>query len=355
MTGVSQTFGLATAIAELGEANMLKYGGDFMLDMPGHYKEIVGKSIMMKDCIQYMNRDAAAILRDMQGVTGMAKFNQESFKVMLAGDYIVSLPVWWTAYKMAELRIKSTQAEEAGFTNEQDAIDYADRVVFRTQQSGLIMDLAAVESKNEFAKVFSIMYSAYSAMLQILVEHIGKYKLGKISAARLAADIIWISVVPGVLSQLLFGDDDDDDFEGIMRSVVSHNFGFAVGLRELSFYAKTGRMGDTPLASMIMAGPDLVEQIGQGELDSGAIRAAGRFGSIVLHISGLAGQGNRMAQYALAMEEGEIDSFNPYHALVTGPPRGAKQSDGREGRERREPRSGRERESRELREPRERR
>ena len=54
-----------------------------------------------------------------------------------------------------------------GFLTEQDAIDWADRSVSRTQQSGLLMDLANIESKNEFIKMWTVMYSALITLVAI--------------------------------------------------------------------------------------------------------------------------------------------------------------------------------------------
>ena len=355
-TMISQTFGLSTAIAEIGEANMVKYTTDFMSAPIENAKEIQRLSIMMKERVRYMNRDAAAIFRDLKGVGKLEQVKEASFLPLLMGDYAISLPTWWAAYHIG-LENKANPANEE-FLTEQDAINFADRMVYRTQQSGMLMDLSAVEQQNEFVRMFSMMYSAFNAIYQIALEHVHKYKLGNISAMRLAADLMWIFVVTGVADELLNGDDDDDNDwpgEDYAKSIAGYAFGTMVGLRELSFYMKSGRIGDTPIAATIKAPGDFAKQVGQGEFDEALVSSGLKLASMVGHVPGT-GQANRMAKYIFALEKGETDGFNPYHFLFTGPPRGGKKQDDTRSRERREPRSGRDRDSRrQRREPRERR
>lgn len=331
-TMISQTFGMATAIADLGEENIKKGAADFMTNPVENARFIRQRSIMMRDRIRYMNRDAAAVYRQLKGVTKLEQIQEASFIPLLMGDYSVSLPVWWSAYMEGLRRMNDPANGE--FTNEQDVVDFADRMVYRTQQSGLLMDLSAVETQNELVRVLSMMYSAFNAIYNVTAEHVEKFRLGKEATGRLAMNIFWMYAMVGIMDWLFFGDDFDEDDSWwnnpVSRSIAGITTGMMVGLRELSFYLTTGRVGETPLVSMIKTGPELVKQgiiqpltdEEQG-WDQATLRAFNKFASIVMHWPGMSGQFNRTENYVIDYMQGEIDDFSMYDAFVTGRDRSA--------------------------------
>ena len=322
-SGFSQMLGTATASAEFGAANVARGFMDFYSDPVKHAEFINEKSVFMRDRLHTQNRDTGTILRNLKGKTAWNGLRERAFFFLLQGDLVVSRAVWWMAYNDGMERAADPNNTE--FDTENDAINFADRSVSRTQQSGLLMDLTAVESKNEFVKLWTVMYSAFSAIYQIAVEQTKKYQLGRINAVELTYNIVWLLVIPALFEELLTGRDEDDDEDELLdlvnnrwtRSVAAFSLGTMAFIREIGWAMRTGQTSELPLQRVLSTPIDLATQIEQGELDAAAIRSATAVLG-ALHIPG-GSQLNRSLNYWLAYEEGDEEYFDIWEFLITGP------------------------------------
>lgn len=321
-TGFSQMLGFATAVGEFGGRDVVQRGVIDYLSNPIENKAFIERhSVYMRERGKTMHRDVTDILMGLQGSTRMNELKKLAFFLLLSGDRTISLPVWWGQYQVGMDRVADPDFE--GFRTEQDAIDWADRSVARTQQSGLLMDLANIESKNEFIKMWTVMYSAFSAIYQIAVEQGKKAKIGKINRMQYVYNIMWILVIPPLFEELMTGREDEDDEDSTVvntrwtRAVGGFSLGLMAGLRETGWLMETGRNSELPMQRVLKVPFDLGRQVEQFEIDPALIRAS--FAVLQLfHIPG-GSQLTRSAQYLLALEEGDEEGFNVWEFLVTGP------------------------------------
>ena len=318
-TGFSQMLGFFTAIGEFGGRDVVRRGViDYLRNQVENRKFIEEHSAFMRQRGKTMHRDVTDILQGLKGSTTMNSVRKKAFFFLLAGDRAISLPVWWGQYQVGMDRVGDPAFE--GFVTEQDAIDWADRSVSRTQQSGLLMDLANIESKNEFVKMWTVMYSAFSAIYQIVTEQGKKLKIGKINKVDYVYNIMWILVIPPLFEELMTGrDDDDEDIIGKRgaKAIASFTLGLMAGLRETGWLVESGRNSQLPVQRILKAPFDLATQVEQFELDAALIRSMAAIPQF-FHIPGGA-QLTRSAQYLLALEEGDEEGFDVWEFLVTGP------------------------------------
>lgn len=321
-SGFSQTLGITVATAELGEGAIFKGMADFYSNRAENWEFIKEKSVFMKDRVSTMNRDSGTVLRNLRGEGALTKIQEQSFIFLLAGDMVVSSGVWWSAYNVGLGRVGSDAAADSGFKTEADAIDYADRMVSRTQQSGLLMDLSGVESQNEFFKMWTVMYSAFNAIYNMTVEQTKKHKAGKISPLRLAGNISWILLMSSIWEEMLMGEAPEDE-EGLEKAgrylgaVAEYSLGTMFLLRDLGWYMSSGRASELPVQRLLKTPFDIAKQVGQGELDAAAIRSFTTLLSLA-HIPG-ASQLNRSLDFLFEVGENNEELSNIWEFAVTGP------------------------------------
>ena len=322
-TGFSQMLGFATAVGEFGGRDVVQRGFISYLSNPIQNRAFIEEnSVFMRERAKTMHRDVTDIMLGLKSSTRMNSVKKAAFIFLLSGDRAISLPVWWGQYQVGMDRVADPNFE--AFTTEQDAIDWADRSVSRTQQSGLLMDLANIESKNEFIKMWTVMYSAFSAIYQIATEQGKKAKLGKISKVQYVYNMMWILIIPPLFEELMTGrrDEDDDDELPIFnkrnaKAIAGFSLGTMAGLRETGWLMQTGRNSELPIQRALKAPFDLGTQVLQGEIDAAFIRSALAIPAL-FHIPG-GSQLTRSAQYLLALEEGDEEGFDVWEFLVTGP------------------------------------
>ncbi len=317
----SQTLGLTTAIGEFGAENVSRGVMNFYANYTENRDFIIEHSQFMKDRLKTVNRDTNDILISLQGKTAMNTLRKNSFFLLLQGDLAISRAVWWGQYEVGMDRV--SDSDSVNFETEQDAIDFADRSVARTQQSGLLMDLTSIESKNEFVKMWTVMYSAFSAIYQIAVEQTKKAKVGKIDRVQMTYNLMWILIIPALFEELITGRRDDDDEDDVAinnrwtRAMASYSLGTMVGLREIGWIMQSGENSQLPIQRALKIPFDVATQLEQGEIDGAFIRAMTNALSLG-HIPG-ASQLNRSGQYFLAYQKGDEREFDVWEFLVTGP------------------------------------
>jgi hypothetical protein len=225
--------------------------------------------------------------------------------MMTQMDKAITRPIWLSAYREGEMMFKA----------DKEAIDYADRMVARTQGSGMDLDLANVETKNELMKAMTVMYTAFSAIYNISTEQTKRYKAGKISGTNLAWRMAWLTVVPGILTSLLTGSDDDEP-EDVLWEVAGQGIGMIPIARDAFSYARYGASFPTPIVRLAISPIKFADQLSQGEVDKGLVGATAEMASW-LHIPGGA-QLTRTYGYLSDVQDGEIEEFSPIDLLITG-------------------------------------
>ena len=321
-----QVLGGLTAQVEMGTGTLLRGAADFYSDPIGNYQMIMEKSSFMRDRMETMNRDTGAVLRELKGIQVNEKVLAASFRPLVAGDMLISTSVWMAAYNDALARVESNAEEDSGFENDQDAIDWADRMVARTQQSGLLMDLSPIEAQSEAVKVFTVMYSAMNAIYQMLVEQGYKAKFGKQATWKSVTNIMYVIIMSALYETYLFDDENEDaDFEDTLwrytKNIATWPLGLIPLARQIGTMIKFG--GDAPQApyERVMEIPGKAyTQIKQGELDQAAIKALGWLGAMFKLPTGAPAtrQGAYLVEYAKG-DEGTEPEWSTWEFLATGP------------------------------------
>jgi len=311
-TSLMNTLGLTTGIAELDAKIVAAASVEFYANPNKMSDFIQSKSEYMVNRGEVINRDIAQIRQNLKGNTAFNKIKNNAFGMMTLTDRAITRPIWLAAYRQGE----------SMFETEQEAIDHADRVVARTQGSGLDLDLANVETRSELMKTMTVMFSAMSAIYNISVEQVKRYKAGKISKTDLLLKMGWLIVIPGIVEMLISGGGDDEPAKEITESVVYYGLGLFPLIREGASYAKYGSSFPTPaaqLATYPFEAMDLVydtlhpdEEVTKKEMMRFLSSTAG-----VFHVPG-GRQFERTAGYLIDLQDNEIDEFSPYGLIVTG-------------------------------------
>lgn len=304
-TAIMNTAGITTAIADMDAKTVASGAAEYYSNKKKSDEFILSKSKYMTDRGQVINRDIATIRNNIKGDTRWNSFKDHAFWLMTQTDKAIVRPIWIAAYRKGE----------GMFDTEQEAIDYADRMVARTQGSGLDLDLANVETRNELMKSLTVMYSAMSAIYNITTEQVKRYKSGQINVVELTAKMSWLLVVPAIFEMLLKGDEEEP-----LESIPSETAFYALGLlpvgRDAASSIKYGSVFPPPAVGLVLAPLELGKQAYQGELDKGLLRATTDTLSWGLLPGGA--QFNRTTGYLMDLNEGEIDDFSIYSLLVTG-------------------------------------
>lgn len=309
-TAIVNVTGIASSIPVVGKTRMAVAAMEFLGSPMAKSDFIINNSPAMRNRAQTVSRDVYDIMRNLRGNGLLNSVRQNAFIFITKVDAVVSRITWLAAYNKGL----------ADFGNEKDAIYHADRVVARTQGSGLLIDQSSIESQNEFVKTFTTMYSYFNAQLNLLIEQAGKARTGQISKAKLIENLIWIMIIPAVLEEAMTGKEGDEDDDLVdsrwTKAIASYNLGYWVGIRDASGLVKYGMSTTTPVGGLLKSTYDLGVQAEQGEIDQAAIRAAAGTVGTALQIPGGI-QMTRSVGYLMKLEESGGD-FNLYDFLVTG-------------------------------------
>lgn len=184
------------------------------------------------------------------------------------------------------------------------AKEYADRMVVRSQASGIFGDRSAAERgsvhknipQSELVRVWTPFMSYFNAKLNVAYERSKKTKWNNpASVANLVADMSMLFVWEALLSVLVKGqwpeDDDDKSVTGmaLLGSINTFLAGIP-GIREVSSAAQ-GFGGGGVIGSWASSVGNMSEQFSQGEVDSALVKSINRVGGMMLHYP--SGQINR--------------------------------------------------------------
>lgn len=138
-------------------------------------------------------------------------------------NQIVGVPTWLAAYESAlNGEVKGIAAD-----NDEASVAYADSVVRMTISAGATKDLSAiVASNNQWQRLFTVFMNWASIFYnQVFEEQVPAVMAGKISFPRFAANLVWIWLLPGVISMMFYGQgdqrDDEDEFQYMARMALT--------------------------------------------------------------------------------------------------------------------------------------
>lgn len=307
VTAIIQLPGIINSVPNIGSRWVGKGVSQFLAMGPKNAAEFVrAKSEMMTDRATTQFRELSEIQGLAAGTTGEAKnkFMNLAYKPIVIMQTAVDVPTWLGAYN---------KALSEGNTDDR-AVAIADRAVLDAQGSGRASDLSAIERSGAWAKLFTVFYTFFNAILNNLVVS-GKTK----NKLNFAFDLVLVIGVQTVIEQMLreglkeaAGSGNGDDYwdrvlSASGKGVVSFSAGMLVGVREFSSivdgYDYKGPTGMRKVNDVIR----LTQQIGQGEVDEALVKSAvSAFGSFFGIPSAPI---NRAISGGNALRKGKTDSW----------------------------------------------
>lgn len=223
-TMLQQTVGYSNSVQRIGEAAMANGARLFATNPKQMTATVFAKSGEMRHRANNIDRDMRANMKRFTGKEGVqpavARF---AFKGIAMFDLAVTLPTWLGAYHQG-LDQKMT---------EQEAIYYADKMVRDTQGAGASKDLSSIQNGNEFLRWMTMFFSyanvLYNAQLGLWTDA----RYGKMTPklfASLMHQLLYLMIIPPLLSALITGNGPDDDEDWTLWAARNVGFGAFQGL-----------------------------------------------------------------------------------------------------------------------------
>ena len=330
-TALLQPLGLTNSIVRVGPAWIARGLREFY-GSPAHMarkvEEAQAKSEFLRNRMRTMNREINDVVNRLdKGKSDLQLAIESSFFILIQKTQaLVDYPTWYGAFEkaMADPALRN----EDGTIDEARAVAMADQAVIAAQSGGQAKDLAQIQRGGPLLKLFTNFYSYFAATLQLAVERTGQTNFKKPhEVLRLAGDYLLLMVVPVIgsvlINALMKGAPDDDEW---VEQIIEEQIGFLMGFFPLTREMTSAVQAATGFGGQFgYSGPaglrffsDLYRlgaQVGQGEFDMAAFKAANNTAGVLFHYP--AGQVNRTVEGTAALIEGRTD--NPL-AVIAGPP-----------------------------------
>lgn len=323
--GLQQFTGLFQTAGTIGSANTV-HGIKELLNKPWTGENSVGWQIARMS--PFMAKREDTFQKDMMDFLGSFKksrtrnfLSEYGMLLIKKGQHVVDMASWLGALH---------QAQSEGKT-EDDAIAYADRMVARSQGSGLFSDRSALERgslgqdvrQSEFVRAMTTLLSYQIAKFNVMREKVGRTDFRDVGdVVQLAGDTIllyWLDTSVALLMRGVWpgGDDDDESWAWTvtketagaalsaipaMRDIVSAFQGFPAG-------GVIGTLGDALKKTW--------DQVAQGDMDIALFKAANSLGGMLLRYPSSAinrfvgalsrdldGEDVRLIEYVMHQEKG---------------------------------------------------
>lgn len=310
MSAAMQPLGISQSIVRVGAGwvgkGVLQYVGAPIAKT----REVNARSEFMASRARTRFRELNELRNRVQGQTAAReRLNASAYVLMMRFQQAVDVPTWLGAYE------KATAAGNA----EERAVALADQAVIDAQGGGQTKDLSAIERGGPAQKLFTVFYSFMNTALNLGVAQ----GMTNTRAAKTAADMALLFVVPAVLGELLKdaltpGGAGDDDWEKLAKKLIGAQLGFLFGLfvvgREFAEAAKTAvGLSDYPRDYQGPAGLRFIadtgsfaKQASQGEFDDAFRKSAINVMGSLLGLP--AAQINRTITGAKALNEGKTSN-----------------------------------------------
>ena len=246
-TMLAQMTGLLITVSEIGLKWTLLGVGKAAMNPLATWRFISSMSPMMRNRINAVDRDVYEASQKMmetgsrfavldvpkriQALMEKKAFIPMAFVQMSFCD----APTWMGAYH---------KGLEMFAGDRQQAAEYADTIVERTQVGGADKDLAGVQRGDNLHKLVSMYYSFFSALYQVAARRSTMLKRRRDAASvyRLATFMLLALMAEPVLSALLTGHGPEDDEEPIpwaIKEMFFQPFNMFIGVRDLASIAKS--------------------------------------------------------------------------------------------------------------------
>lgn len=277
-------------------------------------EQIGEKSTFMRLRAKTMQREINEVQGQVSGKSAARKLLEASYFIFIQkAQLIADVPTWLGQYEksLAEGKDDGT------------AIALADQAVRDAQGAGQISDLAGIQRGGALKKLFTTFYSFFNTTYNLAAERTRATRFtDPVAVARLAGDYLLLFVLPATLGAVLKGilkGDLEDDPEELAKKLVLENLGYllgsVVGLRELGAALQDYRYAGAAGARIFSEANKLTQQVLDGEIDAGLLKALNQVGGILFHYP--AGQVERTVSGALAIGEGRAGP----QAVLVGPPK----------------------------------
>ena len=328
-----QPLGLLQSSVQVGHRHMLpalkqlmtnKWWGEGSLA-----KAIRAESNVMNQREETFNKDIANVSRLVQDSL-LARATSEGFADFVNNSMFYSIRK--TQYLVDQWTyLAAKRSGMAKFDNdEQKAIDYAERMVLRSQATGVFHERAAFERgtlssktrQTELVRAFSPLMSFFIAKQNVAWERTKNTKFtSPVQTVKWAADMAMLYTLEAAIAAMIYGnwpdeDDEDQTIPSVLAAETVKSFFAGVPLlREFASEA-VGFRGGGIVSFGAEAFGKLVEQGSQGEADAALMRAANNVGGILLKYP--SGQINKTGSALHLLSEGEDVSMGE---LFMGPDR----------------------------------
>lgn len=207
--------------------------------MAEHYQFIVERSEYMRNRHDNYERDLQDSVRKLSVGGSILPEYAGWFAMISYVDKGTSAPTWMAAYQ--------DSLKKHG-NDENRAIQYADHIVRQTHGSGRIVDLASIQSGHggwgQLKRAFTMFYSYFNAQLGMMavsgILNTRRMRAGDpVAAARLAADVMMIIVMPAVLNEIATGQCGDEPKQWgkcVARSTALYTSGFVPIWRDVAAF-----------------------------------------------------------------------------------------------------------------------
>lgn len=263
---MTQPLGVTQSMARLGNRVFARGVAEYAQNPVAGIEMAFEKSAFLRNRAKVITRDMRDVLSGENSRGKMNKIRAYAMLPMQAVDTVgVAVPTWIAAYR--------DHFERTG--NEKESIVYADGVVADTQGSGLVMDLATLQSGSETEKLFTYMYGYFSTTFNLMFE---AGQIAKKEPARAAYMASMLILIPGILAEFalsgLAGDEDDEArvLKTALLGVFNQATATTPGVREAAGALKFGRGQETFYGRLLSTSAQVVSNIGgavqEGEMDA---------------------------------------------------------------------------------------
>ncbi|BES72157.1 hypothetical protein RE428_31750 [Marinobacter nanhaiticus D15-8W] len=235
-TAIVQPLGYLQSVDQIGAKYAWKGLRDFFgspTKMKKQVDFVFERSEAMKNRQRTFDRDVRDYARKLEREGKMDQVRQSFFWMTGMLDMSVSVPTWLGAYRKAmEGGVENiAKGDEAG------AIDYADQAVRESQSSGAVKDLARIQRGNEAFRAFTMFYSYFSALFNLLRRRRQDLSLGNINVPQFAASMALLWLAPAILGELVAGrgpNDDEEWAQWAARQGMLYPLSTMIGLRDVA-------------------------------------------------------------------------------------------------------------------------
>lgn len=191
---------------------------------------VLEKSEAMRNRRLSFDRDVRDLFKRLEQAGPLSGVQQSFFYATGMMDMMVAVPTWLGAYR------KSLETMAPG--DDTAAVAYADMVVRLSQGSGSAKDLAAIQRGSEYHRLFTMFYSYFSVLYNLMRRSIDKRVVNPETRdlPRFAASMLVLWFAPAVLGELLVDrgpDDDEDPLEWAAWRMAKYPLSAIVGVRDV--------------------------------------------------------------------------------------------------------------------------